>query len=376
MAKRLDAIVRPADTIARFGGDEFVVLCEDMEGERDAISIAERIIDDLARPFRLGPAEHVVSVSIGLAFAEPDADPDSLLRDADAAMYRAKELGRSRFEVFDAAMRERALGRMQLEGELRQALGAGELRLYYQPVVGLGREQIFGAEALVRWQHPVRGLLLPGEFIGLAEETNLIIPIGRWILEEACRQLAEWRAQGRDVSVSVNVSARQLADPGFPATVAAALERSGVEPGRVGLEMTESMLIEHEGEQRQTLDALKRLGVMLLLDDFGTGYSSLSYLSRFPIDGLKIDRSFVDSLGEGRPATAIVTAVTALAEALDLTVIAEGVESERQRAVLEELGCRRAQGFLFARPMPADALGRMLESGGSGGAWARAASQL
>ena len=363
MAKRLDAIVRPADTIARFGGDEFVVLCEEMEGERDAISIAERIIEELAHPFRLGTADHVVTVSVGLAFAEPGADPDTLLRDADAAMYRAKELGRSRFEVFDAAMRERALGRMQLERELRQALGAGELCLYYQPVVGLGRMQIFGAEALVRWQHPERGLLLPGEFIALAEETNLIIPIGKWILDEACRQLAEWQAQGRDISMSVNVSARQLADPDFPATVASALERSGVEPSRLGLEMTESMLIEHEGEQRQTLDALKRLGVMLLLDDFGTGYSSLSYLSRFPIDGLKIDRSFVDSLGDGRPATAIVTAVTALAEALDLTVIAEGVESERQRTVLEELGCRQAQGFLFARPMPAAELGRMLEAG-------------
>jgi predicted signal transduction protein with EAL and GGDEF domain len=358
IARRLRHAVREGDTVARFGGDEFAVLATDLEGQDDLVVLAERIADAFAAPFPVGAdREFFVTASIGLALAQgPSTDPDELLRDADLAMYRAKEQGRARHAVFDASMHVAANERLSMATALRRAVDEDELCLHFQPQVVLGGDgTVAGVEALLRWEHPERGLITPAEVIPVAEATGLIVPIGVWVIEEACRQLGEWQRTGRpDLAMCVNVSARQLVDDAIVDVVAAALERTRVIPSTVCLEITESVLMEDPDQYGETLARLKELGVSLSVDDFGTGYSSLAYLQVLPADFLKVDRSFVERLGTNPRADAIVGTIIDLAHTLGLGVVAEGVETEAQAEVLTRLGCDQAQGYLFARPAPAD----------------------
>ncbi len=364
IASRLQAALRPTDTIARFGGDEFVVLCEDLTNLGDATAIADRVNEAISGPFVVDDAEVFVGVSIGIAYPDdPDVDPETLIRDADAAMYQAKERGRSRWVVFDNMMRAHAVDRLDIENALRRALERRELRIYYQPMICLGSGRITGVEALLRWEHPERGLLLPGDFITVAEETGLIVPIGAWVLDNACRQVQRWQASLPDLGplmLSVNLSGRQLGHASLVDDVARVLAETGIDPAAVELEMTESVLMDDVEMSEETLGRLKRLGVKLVVDDFGTGYSSMSYLRRFPVDQLKVDRSFVDGLGRDPGDSAIVTAIVTLAHTLGLEAVAEGVESPDQLAELRALGCDRAQGFHFARPAPEAVIAELL----------------
>jgi diguanylate cyclase (GGDEF)-like protein/PAS domain S-box-containing protein len=362
LAPRLQEILRTSDTVARLSGDEFVIVCEAPRGLRQVIAVAERAAAAITRPFALDSGEHFVSASIGISVAtRSDETPESLLRDADAAMYRAKEGGGGRYEVFDDEMRAEVLGRLRIETELRHALDHDELRVYYQPIVDTATGVPRGMEALVRWQHPQRGLIAPGDFIPVAEETGLIIDLGRWVLETACRQGAIWQRQfGRPLKMFVNVSGRQIADPLFPVEVAEMVRRSGLRPGTLGLEVTESVLIDPAGATMTVLDQLTADEVRLTLDDFGTGYSSLSHLKQFPLAGLKIDAVFTSGLGGTTADAAIVKSVIDLARALGLTVVAEGVETDEQLSHLRQLGCTRAQGYLFSRARRAEEIDALL----------------
>jgi diguanylate cyclase (GGDEF)-like protein/PAS domain S-box-containing protein len=367
VAERLRGAARRSDTVARFGGDEFVILCDRVTASEDAAVIAARVSRVLAEPFTVGRESLHVSGSIGIAVTEdPGTTADDLLRDADAAMYQAKERGRrsGSFQFFDAGVRERAVARMTMEGQLRSALENQELCLHYQPLVTLqGERRLLGFEALIRWQHPDRGLLSPDAFLPVAEDTNLIVPIGRWVLDEACRQIAEWnqeRPVGDELGVSVNVSARQLGHSMLTSDVAGALSRHGLPARLLTLELTETALLEEATVSEAVLSDLSALGVRLALDDFGTGYSSLGHLRRFPVDILKIDRSFVDGLGEGGGDAAIVAAVTALAHAMGMTTVGEGIETDRQLQALQELGCDDGQGYLVARPLTPDQVRSLL----------------
>ena len=360
LARRLQEVVRPGDTVARFGGDEFTILCESIEDEAHALAIAERVGRVAATPFALGDAEVFVTMSVGIAIGSgPRTRPQSLIENADAAMYRAKARGGNRHEVFDHEMRARAKRRLALHGSLHRAVERGEFRVFYQPLVRLATSQPIGAEALVRWHHPERGLVGPQEFIGLAEETGLIVPIGTYVLREACLQAARWRAvrAGRDpMCIKVNLSARQFAHPNLVEVVAGILEDTGVDPASVSLEITESVLMEDVESTSGALRELKSLGVSLAVDDFGTGYSSLLYLKRFPVDELKVDRTFVAGLLGNAEDAAIVAAVVNLAHTLGVKAVAEGVESSGQVARLIELGCDFGQGYHFGRPMPAESV--------------------
>ena len=355
---RLREGLRAGDTVARFGGDEFVILCEELASESEAIRIAERIGEAFALPFELEGRPHHLSVSVGVVFARGGAATAAeALRDADAAMYRAKARSKGGFELFDAQMRASLVTRLQTEADLRRALEERELRLHWQPVVALGRsgdaDAFVGAEALVRWQHPERGLLAPAAFVPVAEDSGLIAPLGAWVLEEACRQAVAW---GGTRVVSVNLSPRQLSHSDVPALLERTFEETGVDPGLLELEITENVLMEQSTGALATLRRLKAMGVRLVLDDFGTGWSSLAYLKRFPLDGLKIDREFVAGLGSSAEDTAIVAAVLSMASALELAVVAEGVETDAQLAWLRARGCGCAQGYLLGRPMPAEQL--------------------
>jgi diguanylate cyclase (GGDEF)-like protein/PAS domain S-box-containing protein len=353
IAPRLAQALRESDTVARFGGDEFAVLCEDVAGEDDAVEIARRVAGALAAPFVLAESETVfASASIGIVLSGDGQErAEDLARNADAAMHRSKELGPGRFELFDEELRTRAVRRLRLENALRGALERHELSLVYQPVVSLHDGRISGVEALLRWSSE-RGPISPAEFIPIAEDSGLIVPIGRWVLEQACRDAARWNA-GRAVPVPVyvNLSARQVALPELPEIVAGVLAETGSDPSTLGLEITESVLLEEAGSPLEKLNALKALGVGVVLDDFGTGYSSLGYLTRFPLDGVKLDRSFVAGLEDVREAGAIVAAVVQMGQALGLRVTAEGVEHDAQLRELVTLGCDLAQGYLFARPV-------------------------
>jgi diguanylate cyclase (GGDEF)-like protein/PAS domain S-box-containing protein len=365
LTPKLSSAVRPGDTIARFGGDEFVVLCEDLSAESDAICIANRIADACSTPIVIGDHQHVVTVSAGVLMVNnPEtATAAGVLRDADAAMYRAKADGKGRVELFDDGMRARLIERIVIESSLRRALERGELRLFYQPVLSLEDGSIVAVEALLRWQHPQRGLLAPSDFIHIAESSGLIVEIGEWVIEQACRQAAAWRdaAPGIDpVHVSVNLSSRQLAHSETAASVARILGTTGLDASLLEVEITESMLLEDAEGCARALGELKALGIRLVLDDFGTGHSSLSDLKRLTIDALKIDRSFVDGLGRDSEDGAIVSAVLSMASALDVGVTAEGVETRAQLSRLREQGCEFAQGFLFSAPAPADRVAELL----------------
>jgi len=370
VAPRLRSHLRPGDVVARFGGDEFGVLIDRLADEGEAMAIADRVAAAFAQPFAIDGVEHFVSASIGVAVAgrsgERPVNAELLIRDADAAMYRAKESGRSRCVLFDAEMRAAAMKRLEVERDLRQALDRDELALYYQPVVNLRTGEINGLEALVRWRHPERGMLDPGEFVSIAEDSGLIEPIGRWVQERACRQALTWqqlRPDARPLDVAVNLSARQASHRDLPAVIEEVLARTGLDPVHLRLEITESVLIDESATAIASLQALSELGVRLVLDDFGTGYSSLAYLNRFPVDALKIDRSFIEALGIEQEATAIVEAIIGMARGLSLEVIAEGVESEVQLSELQRLGCDYAQGHLFHAAMPEREVSRLIAEG-------------
>ena len=364
LAPRLRDAIRSEDTVGRLGGDEFAIVCHGLSGIRDVVTIAENVAAAINRPFVLDSGERFVTGSIGIALASRASDtPESLLRDADIAMYRAKAEGPGRFEIFDDEMRAQVMSRLRIESELRTAVDREELRIHYQPIVDVATGRVEAIEALVRWQHPRRGLCGPEDFITVAEETGLIVDVGFWVLEQACRQAAEWqRDLGRRLTLSVNVSPRQLTGVAFGARVEEIAASSGMQPGTLALEITESALISETRAPQDSIRNLRDHGLLLLLDDFGTGYSSLSYLKRFPLDGIKIDREFVDGLGTDENDTAIVEAIVGMARALDLRVVAEGVETPLQLERLSELGCQRAQGYLFSRPQPADLIAPFLNA--------------
>ncbi|HTZ86373.1 MAG TPA: EAL domain-containing protein [Solirubrobacteraceae bacterium] len=365
VAPRLTAALRPGDTIGRLGGDEFVVLLEQVPDEPAAARIAERIVAAFEVPFELAAGEHFAKASLGIALAavEDEQQPAALIRDADAAMYQAKAHGRARFEVFDGAMRARTVKRLSVENDLRRALEREELRVAYQPIVSLADGSLVGVEALLRWQHAERGLLAPGEFIPVAEESGLIESIGNWVLETACAQAASWHAESPEsppLGIAVNLSARQFAQRELEQAVLAALERSGIAPESLCLEITESVLLEEPERVSETIGEIARHGVRFALDDFGTGYSSLAYLGRLPIDCLKVDRSFVDVLGTSERSTAITKAIVRMAQALSIEVVAEGVESETQLKLVRDIGCELAQGFYLHRPLQAEQISQLL----------------
>ena len=365
MARRLQSTLRVGDTLARFGGDEFVILCEGLTGEVEALGMADRIGEAMAQPLSWGGGELVVTVSIGIGLASSSlVSADCLLRDADAAMYRAKEDGRARAAVFADSMRAKAIGRLDTEVSLRRAIAEREFELHYQPIVELPTRRIAGVEALVRWRHPVRGLIPPDQFIPIAEETGLIVPLGAWALREAACQARRWqeRPEHASINMAVNLSGCQIARSDLVDLVAVVLGESGLAPHCLQLEITESVLMKDPASAVRILEDLKALGVQLSIDDFGTGYSSLSYLKRFPVDVLKIDRSFVDGLGDDPEDSAIVRAITSLAAAMNLTLVAEGVETDLQLASLLDLRCHRAQGYYFGRPAPPAEICRILEA--------------
>lgn len=354
LAGRLREMLRPMDTVARYGGDEFTLLLEDLESEREAVLIAERIIQTAAAPIHLEAGEAEATLSIGIAMIDdPSIPPETAIREADAAMYRAKELGRSRYELFDEASRRRATDRLELETALGHAVERSELRVHYQPRVSLGSELgVTGFEALVRWEHPQRGLMAPAEFIPLAEETGMVVGIGRFVVDEALRDIVAWRGFKSDIIVSVNLSARQLEDPGLTRMLMAAIDASGVDPAALCLEVSEATVTHNPEAAMLALQELKTIGVRLALDDFGIGAASLSDLKRLPVDTLKIHESFVRAIDDRPKDASVVGAVVKLGHALGLGVAAEGVETDIELAELRALGCDGAQGFLLGRPVP------------------------
>jgi diguanylate cyclase (GGDEF)-like protein len=365
IARRLETAVRPGDTVSRLGGDEFTVLLDDMCDSDEASAVAERLQRELAVPFKLSEHEVFITVSIGVAMGAIGYQrPEDILRDADTAMYRAKQLGKARYEMFDQAMHTRAMDRLALERDLRRAVEQQEMFLQYQPIVSLGAGSLRGFEALVRWRHPQRGVIPPTDFISIAEETGLIIPLGRWVLEEACRQMSRWQnlsLRDEPLQISVNLSCKQFLQPDLLEQVQEVLQETGLDPHSLKLEITETSVMENIETATRTLEQLQALGVEFSIDDFGTGYSSLSYLQRFPVNTLKIDRSFVSRITESEGTAEIVRTIMHLGQQLGMDVIAEGVETEQQSAQLRALGCKFAQGYYFSRPMDrsaAEALSR------------------
>jgi diguanylate cyclase (GGDEF)-like protein len=370
VAERLRHCVRASDVIARFGGDEFTVLVANALAPGDVMRAAERILSALGDPVVVDGVELFVGASVGVAISHDHrVDPAELLRRADAALYRAKENGRNRVELFDTDLQGRLAGRIQLETSLRQGIARGDIEVHYQPEVDLHTGELRAVEALMRWRHPVFGLLAAGSFIDLAEETGLIVPISEIVLREACRQMAAWREvyPGAVPMVRCNVSARQLARSDVVALVRDCLESTGLPAAALCLELTETTLMHDPGAGMVTLHELRALGVSLALDDFGTGYSSLGYLKRFPIDVLKIDRSFVDGLPHDPDDVAIATLIVHLADSLGLDVTAEGIESRAQAEALLSMGVRRGQGFLYAPPLSVDDLGQLLAAAAASG---------
>ncbi|MDQ3804949.1 MAG: EAL domain-containing protein [Acidobacteriota bacterium] len=355
LARRLEACLRPGDTVARLGGDEFVILLEELTGAEDVIEVARRVQEAVSQPFQIGGHEVFTTASIGIALSTSGYErAEEILRDADTAMYRAKMLGKKRHVIFDQAMHDRAMQLLQLETDLRRAIDRREFFLQYQPIVSLATGRICSFEALVRWQHPERGLISPADFVPLAEETGLIIPLGQWVLGEASRQMRDWQLRGRiegRVTMSVNLSSRQFSQADLTEQVAGALRESGLSPDCLKLEITESMVMENIDTAIEMLGQLRDLGVEISIDDFGTGYSSLSYLHRFPINTLKIDRSFVTRMTDNAENAEIVRTIMTLARSLQMDVVAEGVETTAQLMQLRGLECDYAQGYLFSKPV-------------------------
>jgi diguanylate cyclase (GGDEF)-like protein/PAS domain S-box-containing protein len=364
-AGRLTAVLRPGDTVARLGGDEFTVLLEDPREPDDAVAVATRILEALKKPFNLGSQEVFVTASIGIALSSTGySRPQDVLRDADTAMYRAKAMGKARFQIFDSDMHLGAVKLLQIENDLRRAIDRAEFELHYQPIVGINNCALSGFEALIRWRHPERGLISPADFIPVAEETGMIVPIGRWVLQEACRQAAVWQTTFPDqpICISVNISGRQFSQPDLVDQVTSALRQSKLNPAHLILEITESVVMQNPEVTITMLRRLKDLGLQLNIDDFGTGYSSLSYLQRFPVDTIKIDRSFVTRMSERPENAEIVRTIVALAHNLNMKVTAEGIETPEQLTKLQELHCESGQGYLLSRPLSATAVTEMLTS--------------
>ena len=354
IARCLESCLRPKDTVARFGGDEFAILLKNVQDVNDAISVVRRIQEQLKLPFKLNGQEVFTSISVGIALNTIDYErPEDLLRDADTAMYRAKTLGKARYEVFSSAMHDHVLTLLQLENSLQRAVERLELRIQYQPIVFLETGKITGFEALVRWQHPDRGLILPNDFISIAEETGVIIPVGYWVLREACRQLRAWQLQFPEnyLTISVNLSNKQFLQADLVTQISQILQETGLDSRYLKLEITESVIMENPESATIMLLQLKDLGCELHMDDFGTGYSSLSYLHRFPFDLLKIDRSFISRMDVNGKDLEIVRALITLARNLNINVIAEGLETAEQLAQLRALQCKYGQGYFFSKPV-------------------------
>jgi diguanylate cyclase (GGDEF)-like protein/PAS domain S-box-containing protein len=357
LARRLQSMLRPTDVIARLGGDEFAILLEDVQRDRDAVDLAERVQRELTRAFQLGDMEVTVSAAIGITFSSHGYQTaEQIIRDADIAMYKAKSKGKAQFALFDASLHQHVAAQLKLESELRRALGQGQIYLHYQPICSLRDQRLIGFEALVRWRHPERGLLEPATFIPTAEETGLIVPLGNWVLSEACRQLAAWKDLhgSSNLKMSVNVSSLQLTHPEFVARVREALATAALTPAELTLEVTESVLMDGIENAVSTLNELRHMGVTLSIDDFGTGYSSLNYLATLPIDALKVDRSFIERMGDDGDGNEIVKAIFKLGQALSKQVFAEGIETGDQLSRLQALGCEYGQGYLLSRPVDAE----------------------
>ena len=367
VASRLAAVLRETDALGRLGGDEFVVIAEDISLAAGPELIAERLFEALAEPFTLGPAESRVeiSASIGLACSEPQTSSEELLRNADIAMYRAKWNGKNRYVLFENQMQGALQSRVELEMDLREALEKQEFHLVYQPIFDLCDMRPTGVEALIRWKHPSRGEVQPEDFVPLLEETGMINQIGHWVLNEACRQSAAWRAAGYDIGIAVNVSARQLDTDDFVGHVRDALSDSGLSPGALTLEVTETTLMRNTQETSVRLSAIKELGVRIAIDDFGTGYSSLAHVQKFPVDSLKIDRSFIAGLKHSHEGEAIIHTLVQLGKALSIETVAEGIEQQVELSHLQDQSCDSGQGFLFARPLDVPATEAFLQE------WAR-----
>jgi len=363
VARRLRGAVRPGDVVGRLGGDEFVILCQELDDPGTAGTVADRVADALRAPFSLGGHQVAMTASIGIALAAAGDDAADLLRDADAAMYRAKARGRDRHEFFHDALRRGAVERLEIEIGLRRALAEGQLVLHYQPQVRVRDGAVVGVEALVRWQHPERGLVPPGAFLPVAEGTRLIVPIGGWVLDEACRQAAEWVAAVPELRVAVNVSAHQLTGSDFVDSVSGALERHGLAPERLCLEITEGAFVGAMEFASRTLATLVELGIELAVDDFGTGYATFDFVRRVPLHTIKIAGEFMRGMERDRRDAGIVASVLTLARALELTAVAEGVETAAQRDYLRRAGCQLAQGYAYARPAPPAAIGELLRGG-------------
>ncbi len=370
VATRLLGAVRASDTVSRQGGDEFVILLPDVSGAPDVAALAEKLLRAVADPHDIAPNDLHTGVSIGASLYPDDGlDAETLIKNADTAMYQAKEGGRHTFRFFAPAMRERAIERQTVEEDLRRAVARGEFTLRYQPQIDVRGGAITGAEALIRWKHPSRGLLTPDAFIPIAEESGLMVPIGAWVLREACAQAEAWRRAGLPaISMAVNVSAVEFGKADFLAGILGALDDTGLDPRALELELTESMLMQHAESAVTVLGTLRDIGVRVAIDDFGTGFSSLSYLTRFPVDALKIDQSFIRQLGGDRNNAIVVTTIIGMAHAMDLRVIAEGVETADQLRFLSRRRCEEAQGYLFSRPMPAADFVKLIAQGVSKGA--------
>ena len=365
VGRRLFTCVRSSDTVSRQGGDEFVVLLWEVKHAKDAAIAAEKILQALREPHLIDQHELHITGSIGIVtYPDDGTDAETLMKKADFAMYHAKETGRDSYQFFKSEMNVQAIERQSLEGSLRHAIERQELLLYYQPKINLATGGMTGVEALIRWHHPQRGLVPPGQFIAIAEECGLIVPIGRWVLSEACRQARAWQVAGLPpMCVAINISSVELRAPGFASGVRAILRETGLEPRYLELELTETFLMQDSRSTAEVLKELKEIGVLLALDDFGTGYSSLSYLKRFPIDAVKIDQSFVRDLTTDPDDAGIVTAVIAMGRSLHMRVVAEGVETREQLEILQEHGCPQGQGYYFSRPVPAVEFRQLLEFG-------------